>query len=133
MTSAILKPYRLHLSCRIQYQDYKCCLKVAQFKTIRWYHCLQVKYDTYNPFAKSNDQCKTVMNEDCSQRLFCQSSSRKTSRSLKDDDINLDFEDHKSAFKDRSSVELLRSLAILRLCGIESFSRNSLKVSLVEY
>ena len=41
----------------------------------------------------------------------------------------LDFENHREAFKDRSTWDICKSLTILRMCGIEAFARNSLKVS----
>lgn len=46
------------------------------------------------------------------------------------DEINLNFEDHKNAFEHKSAAEIVRSLLLLRICSVNLFVDNSLKVML---
>lgn len=49
-------------------------------------------------------------------------------REGKRSDKNLNFEDHKNAFRHRTTGELVRALSILNLCSFEGFVNNSLKL-----
>ncbi|GAB6028785.1 Hydroxyproline dehydrogenase, variant 2 [Chamberlinius hualienensis] len=42
---------------------------------------------------------------------------------------DLDFENHKEAFKDKTTWEVFRNLTILKLCGFDAFANNSLKLA----
>ena len=61
-----------------------------------------------------------------SQKLLVLSSSRILPKRL---NSTLNFDDFQNVYKFRSTPQLLRSYAILRLCGINIFVDNSLNVS----
>ena len=61
-----------------------------------------------------------------SQKLLILSSSRILPKRF---NSTLNFDDFQNVYKFRSTPQLLRSYAILRLCGINLFVDNSLNVS----